>query len=458
MSSSGWGKIAEGTSGPIWTRDISATGTDRVGFFSQLQGMKIVDCNRSVVGKLNDLSIKSGETLLEISRVVYTSNILGEKVILPMSSVRSIDCAIQLDLPRDEIPPGKLSEKELLITETILDKQIVDIDGLKVVRVNDVLLAQVKGALCIVGVDVGFQGILRRVGVLGRSGISCQIMSKLPARIIPWSYVDLLDPALRNIHLKISRKTIKDLHPADIADIIEDLNNRDRLMVLDSLGDETAAEALEEVDPDVQATVVKQMDADDMADILEKMDPAEAADLLDMVPKEKASEVLGLMEPEEAEDVIELMGYSDQSAGSIMTNEYVWVRSYCKVSDIFERLRKAGQDVDMIYYVYVLNDKGQLIGVASLRDLLLADPSGKIDDFMKKDLISVLPTANIEEVANLLSKYDFLSVPVVDPDGKMLGIVTFDDALDNVIPEDLKTRLPWNYHKMRRVRAKEHGV
>ena len=444
--------------GPLWVREISTIGTDRVGFFSQIQGTSVVDSEGVVVGKLNDLSIKPGETLLEVSRIVYTSNILREKVMLPLSNVLSIDCGVRLDLPRDEIPPGKLSEKEILITETILDKQIVDIDGLKVVRVNDVLLAPVKGALCLVGVDVGFKGILRRLGIMGRSGLSSRIMGKLPSRIIPWSYIGLLDPALRNIHLKISRKTISDLHPADIADIIEDLNNRDRLMVLDSLGDETAAEALEEVDPDVQATVVKHMDADDMADILEKMDPAEAADLLDMVTEEKASEVLGLMEPEEAEDVMELMGYSDQSSGSIMTNEYIWVRSYCKVSDIFERLRKAGQDVDMIYYIYVLNDTGQLIGVASLRDLLLADPSGKIDDFMKTDLISILPTASIEGATNLLSKYDFLSIPVVDPEGNMLGIVTFDDALDNVIPEDLKTRLPWNYHKMRRARAKEHGV
>lgn len=453
---SGKGTVA-GISGPLWAKEIASMGTDRVGFFSHLQGIKIMDCEGAVVGKLNDLSLRPGEILLEISRIVYTSNILGEKVILPMSSVRSIDCVVQLDVPRDEIPPGRLSQKELLITETVLDKQIMDIDGLKVVRVNDVLLAQIKNSLCLVGVDVGFKGILRRMGLSGRSGLSCSLMNRFPNNIIPWSYVDLLDPALRSIHLKISRKTIKDLHPADIADILEELNNKDRLMVLGSLDDEKAAETLEEVEPEVQANVVKQMEADNVADILEKMNPDDAADLLGLMPKEKASEVLNLMGPEEAEDVKELMSYGAQSAGSIMTTEYVGVRSSCSISDIFSRLRRAGQEIDMIYYVYVLSDKEQLIGVASLRDLLLANPSQKVSEVMKTEVISTLPTATIEEVANLLSKYDLLSVPAVDHDGKMLGIVTIDDALDSVIPDDLKKRLPWNYHKMRRVRGGGHN-
>ncbi|VVB67940.1 MgtE intracellular N domain protein [uncultured archaeon] len=436
--------------GPLWTKEAASNGTNRVSFFSQLQGKKIVDRDGNVVGKLTDLSLRPGEALLEISRIVYTSNILGEKVILPISSICSIDGDIRLDVSRDEIPPGRLSERELLVTETILDKQIVDIDGLKVVRVNDVLLAQVKRSLCLVAVDVGFKGILRRLGL---SGLSHGLLDKLPNHIIPWSYIDPLDPSLRSIHLKISRKTINDLHPADIADILEDLNNKDRLLILDSLGEETAAEAMEEVNPEVQATMVKQMDSDDVADILENMNPDDAADLLGMMSENKASEVLNLMGEEEAKEVKELMRYSDRSAGSLMTTEYIAVPSDCRVPDVFMRLRRSGQEIDMIYYVYVLSAQDQLLGVISLRDLLLADPAQNAGDVMKKEVISVLPTSSVEEATNLLSKYDFLSVPVVDQDGKMLGIVTFDDALDEIIPEDLKKRLPWNYHKLRRVRG-----
>jgi CBS domain-containing protein/sporulation protein YlmC with PRC-barrel domain len=436
--------------GPLWVKEVSANGTNRVSFFSQLQGRKIVDKEGNAVGKLTDLSLMPGETLLEISRIVYTSNILGEKVILPLSSVSSINGDIRLDLARDEIPPGKLSEKELLVTETILDRQIVDIDGLKVVRVNDVLLAQVKRSLCLVAVDVGFKGILRR---LGFSGLSHHLLDRLPNQIIPWSYIDPLDPNLRSIHLKISRKTINDLHPADIADILEDLNNKDRLLILDSLGDETAAETMEEMDPEVQATMVKQMESNDVADILENMNPDDAADLLGIMPEKKASEVLNLMDEEEAKEVQELMRYTDRSAGSLMTTEYIAIPGHCSVSDIFSTLRRLGQEIDMIYYIYVQNDEGQLMGVMSLRDLLLADPVQLALDVMKKEVLSVLPTATIEEVTNLLSKYDFLSVPVVDHDGKILGIVTFDDALDDIIPEDIRKNMPWNYHKLRRVRG-----
>jgi CBS domain-containing protein/sporulation protein YlmC with PRC-barrel domain len=437
-------------SGPLWVKENAANGTNRVSFFSQLQGRKIVDREGNSVGKLTDLSLRPGETLLEISRIVYTSNILGEKVILPMSSVSSINGDIRLDVARDEIPPGKLSDQDLLITETILDRQIVDIDGLKVVRVNDVLLGQVKRSLSLVAVDVGFKGILRR---LGFSGLSKRLLDRLPNHIIPWSYIDPLDPNLRSLHLKISRKTIKDLHPADIADILEDLNNKDRLLILDSLGDETAAETMEEMDPQVQATMVKQMENDDVADILENMNPDDAADLLGMMPEKKASEVLDLMDEEEAEEVMELMRYSDRSAGSLMTTEYIAVSSGCSVSNIFSLLRRSGQEVDMIYYIYVQNDQGQLLGVMSLRDLLLADPVQMASEVMKKEVLSVLPTATIEEVTNLLSKYDFLCVPVVDRDGKVLGIVTFDDALDDIIPEDIRKNMPWNYHKLRRVRG-----
>jgi Mg/Co/Ni transporter MgtE len=155
----------------------------------------------------------------------------------------------------------------------------------------------------------------------------------------------------------------------------------------------------------------------------------------------------------EAEEVRELMAYSNSSAGSLMTTDYVAVPSGCTVSNIFSILRRSGKEVDMIYYIYVQSDSGQLLGVMSLRDLLLAEPDDIASTVMKKEVLSVLPTSTIEEVTNLLSKYDFLCVPVADEEGRILGIVTFDDALDEIIPEDLRKRMPWNYHKLRRIRG-----
>lgn len=428
------------------TRVPAITPKDRV-FFSRFRGMKVIDRNGIELGKLSDLAIKPGETLLEVSSIVYKPGIFGEPIIVHMQDVSSINGMIKLSVAREDIPPGKLSEHEMLITETILDKQIVDIDELKVVRVNDVLLARVNSSYCVMGVDVGFKGILRSLGL---PWVADGLLNNVRDNIIPWSYIDPLDPGLRRIHLKISRNSIQDLHPADIADILEELDNKQRLLILRSLDEETAAEAMEEMEPKVQATTIRHMESDDVAEILENMNSDDAADILSMMPEDQASEVLNLMSQEEAKDVKELLEYSSRTAGGMMTNEFVSVPSGFRVSDVFRKLRESCHDIDMIYYVYVLNDREQLLGVMSLRDLLLADPDSKVVDIMVADVISIMPDSSIEEASSLLSKYDFLAVPVVNGDGVMVGIVTFDDALDYIIPEDLKKHLPDNYHKCRR--------
>jgi CBS domain-containing protein/sporulation protein YlmC with PRC-barrel domain len=428
----------------------------RAMFFSQFLGKNVVDKNGRVLGKLKDFSIRPGESFLEVSGVVYgeglLSEVLGHDVIVGMADVDSIDHCINLKVVMEDIPPGRLSENEMLITDTILDKQIVDIDDLKVVRVNDVLLAWIKGSLCLVGVDVGFNGIMRRLGLLWvpqRLNIL-----KFPEHIISWSYIDPLNAALRKVHLKIPRKNVNDLHPADIADIIEELDNKGRFTIFRSLDEETAAETLEEVEPDVRSNMLRQMSAKDVADIMDNMNPDDAADILITMPKERASEVLkqlSAISKDHASDIQDLMTYRENSAGGMMNTEFIFVHPDQMVSDAFAKLRSQGQDIDMIYYIYVLNEKEHLVGVFSLRDLLLADPGKQVKDIMLTEVISVLPTSSREEVANVLSRYDLLALPVVNNDNVMLGIVTFDDALEYTLPEDVKSRLPANYHRVRRI-------
>ncbi len=436
----------------IWT-SLKATkdlaGLDKVAYFSQFRGMQVMDSEGRQVGKFKDFAIMPGETLPEVSGIVYSMSLWGEDFIVHKSNVNSIDGVIKLKVAKEEIPPGRLSGKEMLITDMLLDKQIVDIDGLKVVRVNDVLIAKVKNELCLAGVDVGFNGLLRRLGLLwipDRLGIL-----RIPNHIITWEYIDPLSPELRQVHLKIPRKNIDDLHPADIADILEDLDNKGRMTVLQSLDDETAAETMEEVEPQVQAAMIRQMSTHDVAELLDNMNPNDATDILTTMPGERAAEVLSLMNKEIASDIKELMGYRSNSAGGMMNTEFVWVFSRCTVADVFERLRVKGRDIDMIYYIYVLDEKNHLIGVLSLRDLMLSKPEVSVKDIMTTDLITVLPTFSDSEVADVISKYDFLAMPVVDNDGVLLGIITVDDALEHVIPEDIKKQLPQNLHRVRRV-------
>lgn len=428
----------------------------RATFFSLFLGRNVVDKDGHILGRLKDFSIKPGESLLEVSGVVYgeglLSEVLGHDVIVGMANVSSIDGEIKLKVAREDIPPGRLSENEMLITDTILDKQIVDIDDLKVVRVNDVLLAWIKSSLCLVGVDVGFNGIMRRLGL---TWVPRRLnILKFPEHIISWSYIDPLNPALRKVHLRIPRKNVNDLHPADIADIIEELDNKGRFTILRSLDEETAAEALEMVEPDVRSNMLRQMTSKDVADIMDNMNPDDAADILITMPKEWASEVLKQLcsiSKEHANDIHDLMAYRENSAGGMMNTEFIYIHPDQKVADAFTKLRTQGQDIDMIYYLYVLDEKEHLVGVFSLRDMLLADPQMPVREIMQPEVVSVLPTSSREEVANVLSRYDFLALPVVNNDNIMLGIVTFDDALEYTLPEDVKSRLPANYHRNRRI-------
>jgi magnesium transporter len=428
----------------------------RATFFSLFLGRNVVDRNGRVLGKLKDFSIRPGESLLEVSGIVYgeglLSDVLGHDVFVGMANVASIDSSIILKVAMEDIPPGRLSDNEMLVRDTILDKQIVDIDDLKVVRANDVLLAWIKGSLCLVGVDVGFNGIMRRLGLLW---VPKKLnLFKFPEHIISWSYIEPLNPALQKVHLRIPRKHVNDLHPADIADIIEELDNKGRFTILRSLDEETAAETLEMVEPDVRSNMLRQMTSKDVADIMDNMNPDDAADILITMPKERASEVLKQLcsiSKEHASDIHGLMAYRENSAGGMMNTEFIYVHPDQKVSDAFTKLRTHGRDIDMIYYLYVLDEKEHLVGVFSLRDMLLADPQKPIRDIMQSEVISVLPTSSREEVANVLSRYDLLALPVVNSENIMLGIVTFDDALEYTLPEDIKSRLPANYHRNRRI-------
>ncbi len=427
----------------------------RATFFSQFMGKAIVDRNGRALGKLKDFSIRPGETLLEVSGLVYgeglLSEVLGHDVIVSMANVASVGGNIKLKVAMEDIPPGRLSDNEMLIRDTILDKQIVDIDDLKVVRVNDVLLAWIKGSLCLAGVDVGFNGIIRRLGL---TWVPKRLsILKFPEHIISWSYIDPLDTKLRKVQLRIPRKNVNDLHPADIADIIEELDNKGRFTILKSLDRETAAETFEEVEPDVRSIMLRQMDEKDIVNLLDNMNPDDAADILITMPKERASSVLKQMcdlNKSHASDIRDLMNYRENSAGGMMNTEFIFVHPEQKISDVFAKLRAQGHDIDMIYYLYVLDEKERLTGVFSLRDVLLADPSKQVKDIMLTEVISILPTSSREEVANVLSRYDLLALPVVNSENVMLGIVTFDDALEYTLPEDVKSHLPRNYHRIRK--------
>jgi magnesium transporter len=314
-----------------------------------------------------------------------------------------------------------------------------------VVRVNDLELTRVNGSVYVANVDVSGAGLIRRLGLgsLADRLSSRSRAGELPT-IISWDNIELLSSD-QPMRLKVPTSKMADLHPADLAEILSDLTRQDGSKILETLDIETLADTLEEVEPEFQVSLIERMSDDRVADVLEEMAPDEAADLLAELPKDRKQGLLELMEDDEAEDVRKLLTYPEDTAGGIMNTEYFIVPSYFTASQVIERLRETAPEAETIFYIYVADQDEHLLGVFSLRQLVLAQPDACVIDFMEKRVVTVNLTDSQEECAQMVAKYNLLAVPVVDEQKCMHGIVTADDALDKIIPTAWKKRLPRFY-------------
>lgn len=427
---------------PVWVDELKRMGVSDIAFFSQLDGRLISDARGQHLGRLYDLLIRPGERFLDVSAIVYRHAL--RTFIVPWGQVEDIPGDIRLKLRREQIPPGEPQAADLSLRDVVLDKQIVDTEGLKVVRVNDVLMARINGTISVIGVDTGVKGLLRRMGIMRWIR---PMVRQMPDHIIPWAYIQPLQPELLSLHLRIPRHDISELHPADIADIIEELSNRQRMALLKSLDDEKAAEALEESDLDVQVKVAGCMNNTRMAHILDNMAAEEAADLLGQLSQERASELLSLMDPEYAHQIAGLLKYPEKSAGGLMSPEFVSVTDRSTVGEAVDAIRDSREDVWTVHYVYVTDDGGRLRGFVSLKDLILAGRRVPITDIMTKEAGEVTTDTPAEEIASYMAKYDLLSLPVVDRDDRLKGVVTIDDIIDLIVPARWKQHLPKTFPK-----------
>jgi len=323
----------------------------------------------------------------------------------------------------------------------VLDKQIVDTHGAKVVRVNDLQLEDTGGQLRLVGADVGLRGLLRRVGgeqVAER--VAGVVGRKLPRGIIPWHLVEPLEAAQANVRLTVPHQKLALLHPADIADIVEEMTADERRAVFEQLDVETAAEALGEIEPKMQVSIVDDLDEERAADILEEMDPDEAVDLLQDLSAERREELIELMEQDEGDDVAELLAYPEDSAGGIMTTDFVALPRELTAGQAIDRLRELQPDPSAAYYLYVVDAEGRLDGNVSLRDLVVARPETALAEIMNPNVLRVEADTDKEEVAALIAKYDLLALPIVDARRVLLGTVTVDDVVELMLPRGWKKR------------------
>lgn len=322
------------------------------------------------------------------------------------------------------------TENLIYLKRNILDRQIVDMDGHKVVRVNDLRLAVVADGTYLIAVDVGLEGLLRRLGVARPiSQLMGLFGGSLPSRLILWDDVQAVDLNSSGIQLSKQSSRIATLHPSDIADIIEDLDSNSQSKVFNSLDEEKAADVLEEMEPEARMHILDGLTIAKAADVLEKMPSDEVADIMGVLDHDVAEQLFTEMDKDTSKEVRELMEYPENTAGSMMSTDYISLTEDMTAGQVLENLRREKPEMDAIFYCYVLDPKGRLIATVSLRDLLICERGTLVKDIMNRDFLYAFDDDPVESLAGIISKYSLLAVPVVDRQRVMEGIVVVSDIV-----------------------------
>lgn len=405
-------------------------------FFSDFLNRKVYSPSGKRVGKVADLVAERIEPYPMILGIVIQAK-GRKKFFLPWERMLQVEPRIILseeDLL--DLTTFLAAKDVVLLRDEVMDKQIVDTYGAKVVRVNDLHFLRVESRLRLVHVDVGFRGLMRRVGWERPTDrvLEWLFSYKLPNQFISWKYVQLLSGS-DLLHLSVSQKKLSHLHPADLADIIEDLSGRERSAIFHALDPETAAETLEEIDPKIQKALIETTSLEKASDIVEEMSPSDAADLLGDLTEERAEEILEGMEQERAEDVRELLVHPDESAGGLMTTAYLSLTPEITVEAAISRLKSEAPNLDIIDYIYVVDEEEALQGVISIRDLLTAHSQRPLSEIQTPRVVSVKLDEDQNEVVDAFVKYGFRALPVLDDENRLRGVISFRSVLDVLAPD-----------------------
>lgn len=400
--------------------------------FSRILGRPVYMARENrIVGRIADLYV---DTSFERPKVVALK--LRGGVTLDISSIDIVKDGAQYAFFCNSLRDIDVSgtDKILSLVESMLDKQIVDLDGHKVVRVNDLRLAVVSTGIFLIAVDVGLEGLLRRLGVAKPLKALLKPLKKnIPGRLILWDDVQTVEADQNGLKLAAQAEKISMLHPSDVADIIEDLDKDAQTSVFAALDEEKAADVLEEMEPEAQAHMIDSLSITKAADVLEKMPADEVADIFEVLDDRVVEELLTEMDKETSDEVRELMEYPENTVGSLMSTDFVTVNEDMTVQEAFALLREEQPEMDMVFYLYVVSESGRLTGTVSLRDLSVSDPSAKLEDIMDEDFQTVHDDDKVSDLTDVISKYNLPAVAVVDEDRVLLGMVIASDVLYQIL-------------------------
>jgi len=408
-------------------------------YLSRLIGKKVVDLNGKYLGIVKDLLAESDSSNYSAGHPVIhgiklkLKNQVGfysfqDFKIEKLNGSVSVRCNQLKELSADHIT------NDLYLVDSVLDKQIIDINGRKLVRVNDVRLVTIVNGTFAVAVDIGIEGLLRRIGIAKPLKYSASLFNgHIPSKFILWEDVETIDSSNSKIKLSKSYKKLQTLHPSDLADIIEDLGRKASAEVFWALDEEQAADVLEELEIETQVHIIKSLSIEKAADLLDKMPADEVADIFDALGDEKVELLLNEMEKNTSKEVRELLDYPDHAVGSIMSTEVMSFNKDTTVEEVFAELRTKEPEAESLYNLFVTDEKEVLIATFSLRDLVVSPLETKIYQIMKPSPVRLYDYQEIDEIAEFISKYNMLAIPVVDKNEMLQGMVVIDDVIDDLM-------------------------
>lgn len=408
-------------------------------YLSRIIGQKAFDHQGKYLGKVKDLLIDSGSATNTTGHPVVNGIKLrynGKFYYYSFQSfaVRKVNGKIKVNCEQ-LIPLDQESiANNLHLVNAILDKQIIDLNGRKLVRVNDIRLVSLATATFAVAVDIGIEGLLRRIGIAKPIKLVLSLIGQsIPSKFILWDDVEAIDFSTSNIKLSKTYKKLQTLHPSDLADIIEDLGRKESTEIFSTLDEERAADVLEELEIDTQIHIVESLPIEKVADVLDKMPADEVADILDNLGDEKVELLLNEMQKDTSQEVRELLDYPNHTVGSIMSTEFLSFNENSTIDEVLKELRIKKPEAETLYNLFVTNEKEVLVATFSLRDLVISEPQTKVNQIMKQSPVFLYDDEEIDDIAELVSKYNLLAIPVVDHDNVLQGMVVIDDVVDDLM-------------------------
>ncbi len=414
--------------------------TSQVTFYlSRVLGSKVYSLQGQFVGKVKDLLINSDYRTQAGGRPIVLGIVVvrkGVETIYDFSAFQVTRVAKKPTIQSNEliVLDQTIAKDGILLAKMMLDKQIVDMNGRKLVRVNDIRLVQLGITTFAIAVDVGVEGLLRRIGLAkGIKSLVNFFGGTLPAKFFHWADIETINQSSLNIQLSKSQSKLNSLHPSDLADIIEELGKKMSAEVFMSLDEEKAADVLEELEPDTQKKILDSLSIEKAADVLELMPADEVADILNSLSDDRAELLLNEMESETQQEIRDLLEYEDDVVGSIMTTEYLSFNKEKTISDVLSDLRAAKPEADELYNMFVTDENEVLIATFSLRDIVVSELDQTVADIMKPTITYLYDDDELDEIAEQVSKYNLLAIPVVNRDFQLQGMVVIDDVIEDLM-------------------------